>query len=219
MSVNVGVQISARPFTEQLTPVIYTERALISAPHAGEGGMMTLDIGGGARVWRNFGIGGVYTKFASTETVTVAARVPHPSFFNQPRAANKAVPFVHDESAIHVQGVFVLPLSSRLDVAVSAGPSFIDLRQDLVQSIEIAEAAAPFATVTLANVALLTRNVNVKGMNVGGDVTWFLTPLVGIGMTARYVVASTTLTSSGGGPVEVDAGGFQLGFGARIRLR
>lgn len=219
LTVNFGLQITTRPFTEQVTPVIYTERALISAPHLGEGGALTLDIGGGARIWRNIGVGGVYTKFAATETVTVDARVPHPSFFNQPRGATKAAPFQHDESAIHIQAIFVMPLSARLDVALSGGPSFIDVRQDLVQSIEVAEAAAPFTTVAIGNVALLTRNVNVTGMNFGADVTWFMTPLVGIGMTARYVVASTTVPSSSGGPVDLDAGGFQFGWGARIRLR
>jgi hypothetical protein len=219
LNVNLGFQLTARPFTEQLTPVIYTERALIAATHAGKGGKFTLDVAGGVHLWRNLGVGGAYTKFAATETPVVDARVPHPSFFNQPRTASKAAPFQRAEAAIHIQALFVIPVSSKLDVSVSAGPSLIDVRQDLVQSIEVAEVGAPFTSVAIGNVAVLTREVRVFGINIGADVTWFVTPIAGIGITARYVGASAATQLSGGGPIDLDLGGFQVGWGARIRLR
>jgi len=65
-NVNLGYQITARPFDEQLSPVIYAEHALIGVAHPGDGGRLTLDMGGGVHLWRNVGLGGTYTKFATT---------------------------------------------------------------------------------------------------------------------------------------------------------
>jgi len=219
VNVNLGYQLTARPFEEQLAPVIYSERALIGVAHAGDGGKLTLDLGGGVHLWKNLGVGGAFTKFAATETPTVNARIPNPAFFNQPRAASKAAPFQRAESAIHIQALYVVPVTSRIDVALSGGPSLIDVQQDFVQSIEVAEAGPPFTTVAIGNVLLLTRDVRAFGFNAGADVTWFVTPLVGVGVTARYVRGSVTTPLSDGSPIDLVVGGFQVGLGARIRLR
>ena len=47
---------------------------------------------------------------------------------------------------------------------------------------------------------------------------YFLTPLVGVGLTLRHVSGAVQFPQ-GTGSIGLDAGGFQIGFGARIRLR
>ena len=220
LNVNLGFQMTDRPFDEAVTPIIYGERASVAATHPVAGKRLTLDIGGGVRLWRSLGVGGALTKFSSEETSTVVARVPHPTLFNQPRLASKDAPFNRKESAIHIDAVYVKPITPRVDVMVAGGPSILTVTQDLLQRIDVAEGGPPFTTVGIGNVAKTTRDVRTYGFHVGGDVTWFVTPLVGIGVGVRYVMASlsTTLTD-GTTPIDIDAGGLQIGWGARIRLR
>ena len=218
-NVNLSLQLTARPFDEHLLPIIYTERASIGVPHPDDGGRLTLDVAGGLHVWKNFGVGGTITKFAATDTLTVNARIPNPMLLNQQRAASKAAPFNRGESAIHIHALYMIPVTPRIDVAVSAGPSLLDVQQDLVQGIEVAEAGPPFTSVAIGDVALLTRDVRGLGMHAGVDVTWFLTPLAGVGITARYVRGSVATRLGDGTPLDLDVGGFQVGAGARLRLR
>jgi hypothetical protein len=219
LNANLAFQLTARPFDELVTPVIYGERASVGASHPIEGRRLTLDVAGGIRLLGNLGVGGAMTKFAVEETSAVVARVPHPTLFNQPRLASKDTPFKRTESAIHVHAVYLIPVTSRLDVMVSAGPSFITVQQDFVQRIEVAEAGPPFATVAIGNVAISTQEVRKIGIHGGADVTWFVTPILGFGVSARYVRGASAMQLSDGSPLDVNVGGFQIGWGARVRIR
>jgi hypothetical protein len=113
----------------------------------------------------------------------------------------------------------MIPLHPRLDVALAAGPSFLNVRQDVLSGIEVTETGAPFTTVDISRVALVTRDVRTIGLNASADATWFLTPVVGIGVTARYIRGYASATLSDGRPVNIDVGGLQVGIGARLRFR
>ena len=219
LNVNMAMQLTARPFNETLSPLINAERAVLGIAHPGDGGKPAIEVGAGVRVWNSVGIGGAFTTRTVSETPMVQALIPHPLLFNQPRTAAKAAPFNRGETAIHAQVIWMLPITTRLDVALSAGPSFISLQQDLLESIEVAEAGAPFTTVSIGEVAVLTRDVQTVAMHAGADVTWFLTPIAGVGFTARYVTGTASTTLSDGSSINLDVGGLQLGWGARIRLR
>jgi hypothetical protein len=219
VNVNVALQLTARPVDEQLAPIIYSERAAIGASHAGSGGLLTLDVGGGVRLWRNLGAGATFTKFAAAESLNVTARVPSPTLFNQPRTASAVAPIERSDSAIHFQAVYLLPISPRIDLALSAGPSLISVQQDLISGIELQEAAPPATGVAIAKVATLTRQGTIVGVNAGADITFFLTPMLGVGATGRYARGTLATTLSDGRPVDLDAGGLQLGFGVRVRIK
>ena len=219
VNVNLGFQLTGRQFGQTLTPIIYDERASVVTTHVVDGGLMPLDVGGGLRIWRSLGVGAAYTHFSATESATVNASVPHPILFNRPRSASVLVPLNHVESAIHLQAVWVLPITERLDVAFSGGPSLMTVKQDLVSGIEIAEESPTFATVTIAKVAIAPQDQHIVGFNGGADVTYFLTPVIGVGLTVRYVAGSAGLSQSDGNTVTLDMGGFQLGVGARVRIR
>ena len=216
---NLGFQLSSRTFSEALAPVIYDERAAITTTHHIDSGVTPVDVAGGLRIWKSLGAGVGFTRRTLTETATLDARVPHPTLFGQPRFVSLGAPLQHTESALHVHAVYVLPISPRLDVALRAGPSFFSVAQDLVTSIQIAEESPTFTTVTIAKVGTTTQSERTVGFSAGGDVTYFLTHLLGVGVTVRYVSASVDFPAAAGGTASYDAGGLQLAFGVRIRMR
>ncbi|HJZ70600.1 MAG TPA: outer membrane beta-barrel protein [Vicinamibacterales bacterium] len=219
INANLGFDLTSRSFTESLTPVIYDERAAITTTHTIDSGLTPIDVEGGVRIWRSVGVGGGFTRRTQTETATVDARVPHPTLFGQPRFASLGTPLEHTEWAIHLHAVYVLPLSPRLDVAVRGGPSYFSITQDLVTNIQIAEESPTFSTVTIAKVGATPHTEYTFGYSAGGDVTFFLTRMLGVGATIRYVSASVDFPVVGGGTATYDAGGLQLAFGVRIRTR
>jgi opacity protein-like surface antigen len=219
LDVNVGLQLSANPFEEHLAPIIYSERGSVTVAHAGSAPWTTVDLGGGVRVWKGLGVGATYSKLGFTEDVTVAALVPNPVQFNQTRAASKVMPAERKEKAFHTHVLYVRPVTPRIDVMFSAGPSFIELTQDFVTGLELAEGEAPFVTVAIGNVQTVARTERIFGFNGGAGVTYFLTPLMGLGGTIRYSSGGTTTQQGDGRAVDLSRGGFQLLFGARVRFR
>ena len=219
VNLNMTLQLTAAPFDDGLAPVIYAERAVLTATHPGQAGPPAIEPAGGVRIWRNLGAGAALERRSGAETATVRALVPHPILFGQPRLATKDVPFERSDLSVHTHALLMIPVHPRLDVALSAGPSFIKVKQDIVRASAVTEAGAPFTAVAIGDVAVITREADTIGLNVGADVTWFLTRTAGIGVTTRFVrgFASTTLTD--GTPVDLEVGGLQIGFGARLRFR
>ncbi len=219
LNVNLGMQLTANPFVEHIAPIIYSEPASIRAPNAVAGGLTTLDLAGGIRVWKSVGVGAAYTKQGMTENVDVAALVPNPVFFSQSRAASAVTPLRRAETAVHIQALYVVPITPRIDVVLSGGPSLIDFSQDFVSGIEVTEGAAPYTSVAIGNVGKVTRTERLLGVNVGADVTYFLTTLAGAGCAIRYTSGTVTTQQGDGSTIDLSRGGFQVAFGARIRLR
>ena len=145
--------------------------------------------------------------------------MPHPTLFGQPRFVSVDTPLNHSEWALHLDALYVVPISPRLDLTVFGGPSFVSVTQDLVTNIQIGESSPTFATVDIAKVGTVTETERALGFSVGGDVTYFLTRLIGVGATMRYVSAAVDFPVAGGGTARDDAGGLQIAFGARIRMR
>jgi hypothetical protein len=56
------------------------------------------------------------------------------------------------------------------------------------------------------------------GFNVGADLTYRFSNAIGVGAMARYAAAKFDLEPEGGGPLTVNAGGFQIGAGLRFRF-
>src|SRR5262245_53476364 len=186
INVNVARQLTSAPFDENVAPIIYAERAVVSVSHPNTDSQLTIEPAGGVRIWRNLGVGAALTRRAVKETTTVRALVPHPILFNQPRVASKDAPFERSDLAVHAHALLMLPIHPRLDVALSAGPSFMRVHQDILGTIEVSEAGPPFSAAAIGNVAVIKREASTIGFNAGADVTWFLTPMAGIGVTTRY---------------------------------
>ena len=62
-----------------------------------------------------------------------------------------------------------------------------------------------------------TQSESKIGFNVGGDVAYFFSRQVGIGVTAQYAGATVEMTVPSG-TADVMAGGGQIGGGLRLRF-
>ncbi len=213
-----GFQAGSQTFDETATPVIYGENALITVPHSVDGGAL-IDFSGGARVWKSLGIGLGYSRTSSSEAPTLTAQIPNPIIFNSPRSATASSgDLEHIESAIHLQFLWMLPLSNEFRIALILGPSFYNITQDLVGNIAIAEGPPPYGTVAITSVEVLTQSERATGFTAGADATYLFTPTFGVGGFMRFTGADADMETAGGGTVTVEAGGFQLGVGARVRF-
>ena len=91
---------------------------------------------------------------------------------------------------------------------MSAGPSFIQVKQQLVASVGVTTGTQTFTPTTS------TQSGTVKGVNVGVDGTYMFSRTFGAGLLLRYAGGQVDLPAVSG----VHAGGFQAGIGARIRF-
>jgi hypothetical protein len=174
------------------------------------------DVAGGFLVLRNLGVGVGLTRFATSTVTTVNASVPHPFFFNQPRAVTGEVGGSREELAIHVQVRGVFPVNRRVTVSVFGGPSFFQVEQGIVDDVNYTE-AYPFDTATFGSAVTSTQSSSGTGVNVGGDVAFFFGPNVGVGVGVQYSSATVQMTLPSG-TSDVKAGGAQVGGGLRLRF-
>jgi hypothetical protein len=56
------------------------------------------------------------------------------------------------------------------------------------------------------------------GVNVGADVTYMVTDLIGAGVLLRYAKSTAEVSAADSQSVDVDAGGFQFAVGVRVRF-
>jgi hypothetical protein len=221
IAVNFGLQAASREFTEVARPTIYNERATITVPHTVSSGGL-FDIAAGYRVWQNLAISLGFSQFGDSEAPTLTGDIPNPFFGGAHRVATgSAGDLSHNEQAIHVHAYFNIPLTEKFELALVGGPSFYSIKQDFIADVTPVEGAFPFTTVTIGNVAQTTQKKRATGFTVGADGTYLLTPRYGVGVFGRFSGASVELPAVGGDSpqlVTVDAGGFQLGGGLRVRF-
>lgn len=217
--VSAGLQAQSRSFTEISTPVIYGENALVTVPHDVGGGLF-IDVAGGVRLWRNLAIGVGFSSFGDQETPTLAGEIPSPLVFGSPRVAVTSTgELKHSETAVHLHALWMIPISDKIELAAMGGPSFYKIEQDFVSGITVSEGAIPpFASVTISSVTTQTESKRAAGFTAGADMTYLITRRFGAGAFVRYSAASVDLPTAGAGTVTVDAGGFQIGAGLRVRF-
>jgi hypothetical protein len=221
VSVNGGYQPASRDVPVNVRFDLYEEAGSVTGMQTVKGSG-AFDVGGAYRVWRNLAAGLAITGVSQKADVPLTATVPHPLFVGQPRiAAAIAAGARHSEMATHLQAVWMLPLWSRLQVAVSGGPTIFSVKHDLIFVRETAfvEGAFPYGAVTVSSVGVERQSKSAVGYNVGGDVTYLLTPRLGAGLLLRYSGASVSLQRSGQTEAtKLDVGGFQVGAGVRVRF-
>jgi hypothetical protein len=217
VNVNFAAQTGSRDFNEAITFPLNQEEATFLGTHPiEEGGLF--DFSGGVRVWRNLAAGIGFSQFENTTDVTLAGSVPHPDFFNTPRSATVTVPgMVHEETTVNLMAVYFVPIAPGFDLALSIGPSFISVTQEMVSAVQVTEQGPPFTAVNTA-ATTVSLEESIVGVNIGADFTYMFTPYVGGGFFMRYAGGSADFTSPSGVPISLDVGGFQIGGGARIRF-
>lgn len=218
ININGAAQNQSREFETANQFTLYDEPATITTSQkVGGGGLF--DIGGGVRVWGNLAVGIAVSRFSDKGAAEISATLPNPLFIDLPRTATASAPDLeHSENAVHLQVLWFLPLTDKIDVAFSAGPSFFRVRQGLVSDVQTTEGAFPFTTVTISGVSTTEAKANATGYNVGVDATYMVTDRVGGGFFVRYTGASVNLPLQGGDELPLDVGGTQVGGGLRVRF-
>ena len=218
VNINAGYEVSDRMFTQSLSASVFGEEATYSAEHRSSGGAI-FDLGVGVRVWQNMAAAVAVTSISTADGVSITGSVPHPLFFNRPRSPTFArTDLEHKEVGVHLQLAWVMPLSERISVTASAGPSVFLVDQSVITSVTLApEIGAPFDVVEIASAPATSVSEIGVGGNAGIDFTYLVTETLGGGLFARWTGGSVDIPASGG-TQSIDVGGLQVGIGLRARF-
>jgi len=175
------------------------------------GGGAFFDISGGYKVWRNLAVGIGFNRVSGDSDVAVIASVPDPLVADRPRpASTTASGSEHSEVAINLSGTWMMPVTDKVDVGFSFGPTIFSVSQDVPTSISVSE---PGPTITTTNMTKVDKTT--VGVHFGVDATYIFRPRMGAGAFLRYSVGSADLE---GATDNLTVGGFQIGFGFRYRF-
>src|SRR5215471_9106173 len=165
VDVNLGGQFLHHSIDSTVSFPLYDETATVSSSQKTGNGFV-YEIGGGYKFKPNLAVGLAYSGFSSKADAAVTASIPHPLFFDQPLTVNTTAPGLErTERDVHFRLFWFMPVSDKIDVALSAGPSIIKLSQQL-------------ASGTVANgtqnltVTTTTESRTHAGFNLGFDGTY-----------------------------------------------
>jgi len=220
INVGWGVESGSSALTDTRNLTIYEEAATINSSATFTSGSL-FDVGVGLRIWKNLTVGAAYHQEQNDTDGAITGSIPSPVFFNRPRTLNTIVEGLdRKEMATHVMLGWVVPIGSKFDMMITAGPSFFRLEQETVSDVKISEEGGAFTNVA-ATPTLISRKKSQTGYNVGADATYIVwqndSIRLGAGGFVRFTQASTDVEMlSTAQPT--DLGGVQFGFGARIRF-
>lgn len=207
VAVDGAIQSGSRDYNTSREFPLYEETARLTTEQRLKGGGL-FDIRGGYRVWRNLAIGAGFSSLRTTGDISVQGKIPSPVVHDQLRDVSLAqAGATQAESALHLSGTWMVPVTDKVDVGITGGPSFFFVKQDTLTDLQVSE-PGPTVVATLAE-----ESETAVGFHVGLDVRYFITKSIGIGGLARYTFGEVTLSN---GPIKV--GGMQVGGGVRFRF-
>lgn len=211
VSVNAGGQTQAHTFETGLSLPVYSQTAILNTSTGIDGGPI-FDVNAEYRFMKYGGVGiGVglgFSSFSVTGATTGAGSIPHPSFFNRHVAVT--IPergAKRNERSVYLTVAGSYRVTEEIEVTVYAGPSFFNVEQELITGFSV-----PAGTQD-AVVSAEKQSKNTVGGIVGIDGSYYVTKNIGVGAFMRYNGASVDLPAA----KNLEAGGFQLGAGVRIR--
>jgi hypothetical protein len=208
LNVNVGAQPQQREITTSESLALYDETATVTSTQPVNNGPM-FDVTGGYYVRTNLAVAVGFSSFSRSSDSALRASIPDPIFTDRPRIVGATTPdLAHTERGIHFQAVWFFPVTDRIDVALSAGPSIFRVSQELTPTVTV-----PTRTQNIV-VVQETQSGTAIGFNAGFDGSFMFTPRLGAGLFVRYAGGSVDLPA-----VEnLSVGGLQTGLGLRIRF-
>ncbi len=210
VNVTGGFQAGSHTLTTSTPFQLYDEDGTVDSTQKVKGGGF-FDISGGYKVWRNLAVGLGFTHSGSSSDAAVTARVPDPLVFDNLRSVTaSASDLKHSENVLHFVGTWMVPITNKIDVGVSAGPSIFNVKQDLPSAVTVSEPGP-----TLSSVVVNDPTKTSVGINLGVDVTYLVTKRFGVGGLARYTWGSADFDGTGD---SLTLGGFQIGGGLRVRF-
>jgi hypothetical protein len=217
LNLSAGLQGSTRRFSEAHSEPISAEDFTWTSDYRIKDGL-ALEGGGGVRLWHRLFAGATYSRFHDSRAAAIEGATPHPFFFNQPRRISGETPaLTHDEQAVHVSAIWMVPAGRHVELAISGGPSLINVNREFVADVGYSE-EYPFDTATFTSATVKAASKTAVGGHAGLDLTWLFTRQVGVGAVVRYSRATVEFATPAGSSLPVDAGGLQAMAGIRVRF-
>jgi hypothetical protein len=214
ISAGGGLQSAGSGFDDRFERPLYAENERVEVDYPVKSGAL-IDVRGGYRVWKRVAIAAGVTRFTRRADARVDAQLPHPFFDNQLRQVEGTASALRGETAAHLQIGWMQPLSDRLRLVLTAGPSFVNVEQTLVTSVQFSE-AYPYDTAQYSGAATRRATRGSAGFNAGADVTWMFGRRIGAGAAVQFTRARVRLATSDDRRIAVDAGGVQSAAGIRV---
>jgi hypothetical protein len=210
ITVNGGFQAGSHDLDASATFPLYEETATVSSTQKVTSGGF-FDIGGAYRVWgKNLLAGLSYTHTTSEADVSITASIPDPAVHDKLRNVTGTQPDAkHTENTVHLAAIWMMPVAEKLDIGVFGGPSIFSVKQQTITSLSVTE-PGPSVNAPLTEVSKTT-----VGINLGVDVQYLITKMIGVGGLARYSWGSADIE---GADDKLTVGGFQIGGGLRVRF-
>ena len=211
VNVTFGGQTGSHTVETSSSFSLYEEDgSLSSSQKIGGGGLF--DISGGYKVHKNLAAGIGYSWSSNKADAAITALVPDPVFTDHPRTVTAtAADMKHTENAVHIFAAWMVPVTDKIDVAFSGGPSIFMVSQDLPTALTVTEPGP-----TVNQITTEKSSKTSVGVNIGLDVTYLLNKNFGVGGLARYTWGSVDLPNA---TDSLTVGGFQIGVGLRLRLQ
>lgn len=213
---NAGYQAATNTFSDRFTFEVYKEQGTTEAQYPVRGDVM-FDGGGSVRLWKRLGAGVTVSRYTRNASAHTESRVPHPLYLEQPREVTGESGAKRTETAAHVQVLYLVAAPGRLRVTASAGPSYINVEQDLIAMVRYQD-TYPFDVATFTGADTRTARRGAAGFNAGVEGVWMFNRRFGAGALVRFTRATVKLDAPGSRTIEVDAGGTQAGVGLRVRF-
>jgi hypothetical protein len=212
--VSGGVQPAVNSFSDAFDAPLYAETEKVSIDDPVKGGPL-IAASGGFRVWKQLAFGIGVTRYNRRADATVNASLPHPFFDNQPRQIQGATPATRSETGVHLLVGWMLPITDRVRLLLTAGPSVLSVRQSLVTSVEFTE-VYPYDTATFKSATTKNATATASGFNAGADLFWMFSRNVGAGGLVQVTRARVKESAGTNRTITLDAGGAQVGVGLRL---
>jgi hypothetical protein len=207
LNVNVAAQPQRRTIQTTGSFPLYDEAVTVTSNQPIQNGVL-FDLSGGYRPWGRLGVGVGLSSFRSRGDSGITVSIPDPAFFDRPRIVTEDVAGLdRSELGVHLQAVWLTPVTDKFDVMFSAGPSFIRVKQ------QVATVIVPLGTQNIT-VTQESQSGTALGINVGLDGSYMFRPQIGAGMFIRYAGGSVDLPAVS----NLKVGGFQGGVGLRFRF-
>lgn len=215
VSVNAAAQTAAADLTDTMVFQANAEAGTIEARYPSAAALL-LDGSIGFRFSRRLGIAIGGSQASGSGDADITASVPHPLYDNQDRVVEgSAGDMSRTETAAHLQLFYELPTTNRWRVRLFAGPTYMNVEQELVREVTVDE-TYPYDTATFRSAVTGRATGSGVGFNAGADVAWMFTRRVGAGLLLRYTRASVDLNAPDARTVSLDGGGLQAGAGLRF---
>jgi hypothetical protein len=207
VDINAAAQTQSREFSTTTSFPLYGETAVVNTAQGVDGGGL-FDFSVGYKVMPMFGVGIGVTIFGDEADSQVAASIPSPVSVNRPASVTATgTDLKHHETGTHLLFSYFHPITDKIELVVSVGPSFFNVSQDFTT------ASVPSGTQSLALGTTRERDSTV-GANIGFSINYFVRPNYGAGLFFRYAGANADFDTT----EDLKVGGVQLGGGVRLRF-